>query len=170
MIMVEGFKRVGKDTFLNKKFKEGAIVINYDDLGLKDKAYGCGQESAWIVGATLSKLPYNDKIYLNRGILSTLYYQNDNENLMNYLYEDYSENMFCNNIKIIYIRHKDRSIAHRNFISRSVDLRKDDHDDFADFEDYWLAYNEYDSRMLWYLEGFKFRGIDVEIITNDWRD
>lgn len=165
MIIIEGFKRVGKDTYLNKKREQGAIIINYDDFGFKDKEHGCGQESAWIVGATLSKLPLNDEIYLNRGILSTMYYHKGAAEIYEYIYDHYIQDMINNRVKICYMKHKDRSVAHRKFMGRKNESRDDIHDNFYDFEDYWKKYKAYDLAMMRYIKAL--RGIQVEIIYND---
>lgn len=170
MIVVEGFKRTGKDFYLAKKEKEGATVINYDEFGFKTNTFGSGLDNSWIVGATLSKLPYNENIYLNRGILSTAYYHNDDKKIMSYVRNNYVNDLKSNKIVIRYIRHRDRSIAHRNFLSRKSATRYDEHDEFYDFEEYWKAYREYDNTMLDYIRGLEFYGIEVEIIYNDWRN
>lgn len=169
MLIVEGFKKVGKDYHINNTLKDkGYFPMHYDDFGFKTGDYGLNLPNSFIVGAVLSKLPkeISGKIALNRGILSTwIYSMQDNMGVEKYIKRHYLDDLVKNKAEIVLIIHDNKDVAKRLFYQRAK-RETDVHDDFVDFDDYWKQYENFNSLALSIMSLLSKFGIPCSTISN----
>lgn len=169
MLIVEGFKKVGKDYFINNKLKKlGYHAMHYDDFGFKTGDYGLHLPNSFIVGAVLAKLPkeISEKIALNRGILSTwLYSIQDNMGVEKYVERHYLDDLVKNKARVIFITHHSKETAREMFRMRER-RENDEHDNFINFEDYWRQYLDYSERAIDVMKLLTKYGIRCGVYSN----
>jgi hypothetical protein len=169
MLIVEGFKKVGKDYHINNTLKDkGYFPMHYDDFAFKTGDYGLHLPNSFIVGAVLSKLPkeISGEIALNRGIISTwIYSMQDNMGVEKYIKRHYLDDLVKNKAEIVLIIHDNKDVAKRLFNQREKRVA-DVHDEFTDFDDYWEQYLNYTIKALEIMNVLRGYGIPCSTLRN----
>lgn len=176
--IVEGYDMVGKSYFLNNILKEryerdDEYIVLQDfksKFGYVDNKYGISTKQAWLIGASWIHMLVNMKnsgnlncdVYIDRGILSNVAYDGDNE----YLRTHYISDMRVLDAKVLYLKHGNLASAKTNYQMSKVDSGRtnDRFDDFKSFEDYMKSYENYDKKFMKAVEYLKSQDVSVDIL------
>lgn len=147
MIIIEGFKMVGKSTLINSLDSSKYILPRcgvYDFLGMRDSRYGLSYSDAWVICGVLSLYKLDKQIIVDRGVLSTLIYNKEKEEVV---LNEIVPLLESSNSEVWVLSHKSKHHAEMKFNKRKEENRGiDPHSDFIDFEDYWSKYLEYQKK------------------------
>lgn len=177
IILLEGFDMVGKSTYAKQHFPSYFNIYECDH-DVTDKVIG--RSNSWSIGygvvdflqkALTNSMTNNLNVIINRGVFSSYVYKRLYEGTLldSSIINWYKNNSFFrNNIKHIYVRHKDINTAQS--IYEASQLRKVPNnpitkslDNFNSFRDYWALYTIADSL---FTEIYDYIGVTPTIIES----
>lgn len=153
LVVVEGFKMTGKSYIIDSQDNDDYIKMMgvTDKLGFRDGKYNLRYDNMWIICAVINEMLLNAKdckgivkpVLLDRGIVSTMYYQGHDMNIRKYVDNLYIDTLADVGTAIIMIKHESKEDAELKYNNREK-REGDSHCQFDSFEQYWCEYKKWE--------------------------